>query len=747
MFVSQTKDATWQDFAFLAAVPASRLASDDSHGLIALEETGAITPEIEDYIKRLKPSFAYHVGTQLPTIRGCGTVQQLSCNSAEQAAIVLATKFWTETNSCVICGSNDYASALIAATVAARLKSPLFYCGENGLSPATEKAISSLRVKKKIFIGSKPANVDAIEIKDATAAILWLQQNGHPTKYLAVANVRDRTSTTVRKLSLVAPMFAAARQGMVIPLDNEIRWRKKISSTALSDTLPRGLSATSERHKKGILSLPEGEMPFVLSCGKQSLEHQLFLDLNGDGHYDGAGEGPHANPSTVTLFGKKHFLDAGSQYRGEAELYLTTGSAADIIDSLKQVYQKTSIPLYLCLVGFPDALPHAILSERQETRVVSETDINSDLPYANADDDLFAEIAVGRIIAESASFATLHASRTITYNQLLDPSWARKAGQARWETTLTETFKNVGLNADAYHPQKAKDPIPLIAKDSPLTKVAFFSHTAHSTWQVIGETYDMHSDVLLAPAVVESGGCLTCAIDYEPEFRSVVSHFLRNGAISFTGNSRVGIAEGEHLRQIFWNEICAGRTLGHAHLRSLNSMASSVITADQTKGGPLHYQLYIHTLFGDPAFKPDVPAKPRFAPARSTISGSQVTVRSPVKFWPQQIFVPEDWKLWAKKPLYVLRGAGTFPTRSWCGEGFDQEKTFVNAEFTTSKKLSSIAQITKLDAPLGWDGKYSVDVNKDGTSTYRWKVCVADFDQKTGKILKKVDQVNFQLYF
>ena len=49
--------------------------------------------------------------------------------------------------------------------------------------------------------------------------------------------------------------------------------------------------------------------------------------------------------------------------------------------------------------------------------------------------------------------------------------------------------------------------------------------------------------------------------------------------------------------------------------------------------------------------------------------------------------VPEDWKEWADKPLYVLRGAGTYPHRYWCREQYDREETFANAELTTDDML------------------------------------------------------------
>ena len=186
----------------------------------------------------------------------------------------------------------------------------------------------------------------------------------------------------------------------------------------------------------------------------------------------------------------------------------------------------------------------------------------------------------------------------------------------------------------------------------------------------------MNSSTLLAPTVVESGGCLTCDLDYEPGFHSVVARMFRNGAVSFTGQTREGIAQQEQERAVFWNSVLTGSSIGEAHRRALNSMAAVVLETGQTSGGPEHYQLHIRSLFGDPAFVPHLPSPPKSAPAGFEIKNSTVTVHAPANWWPVRMRVPEDWKQWADKPLYVLRGAGTYPHRSWCGEQYDKEETY-----------------------------------------------------------------------
>jgi len=386
-------------------------------------------------------------------------------------------------------------------------------------------------------------------------------------------------------------------------------------------------------------------------------------------------------------------------------------------------------------------------------------DMLSDLPYANNDDDPFVEIGVARLIGENASLATVYASRVLTYGDLLDPEWQDNLGQARWENTYWPLFENVGFKRQFRHD---RDDLKWLVKpgpgpkdkgkrakefgaDSPLKNVAAMTHMAHSWWKDLGQTFSWDSTVLLAPMVVESGGCLTASLDREGDCRSVIARMLRNGAAGFVGNIRPGMANQEQQRLEFWNGVLAGRTIGRSHRDAQNSMILTVLDNNQMGGGYHHYSLYIRTLFGDPAFAMRVPSAPKSAPARVTVKGDTVSVHGPAKWWPVSIRVPEDWKRWNDKSLYVVRGAGTYPVRRWCGQQYDREETHHNAAIRTNKRIKGITQVQKLAAPLGWTSKYWADEHADGTRTYRWRVRLIDFDQINGKIVSKTDRVDYRI--
>jgi hypothetical protein len=225
----------------------------------------------------------------------------------------------------------------------------------------------------------------------------------------------------------------------------------------------------------------------------------------------------------------------------------------------------------------------------------------------------------------------------------------------------------------------------------------------------------------------------------------LISRLFRNGAVSFSGQTNLGIAHQKQQRLEFWNAILMGATIGDAHRRAQNSKASLVLETGQTTSGPDFYQLQIRSLFGDPAFKPFVPSLPRSAPAKSETQGNVVTVRAPATWNKIQFAAPKDWKRWANKSLYVLRGFGTYSNSYWCKEEYNKEEYFINAEFTTTREIKSIKQKQQPQAPLGWNGKFTVDENPDGSRTYRWRVRLIDFDQVTGTITNHIDLVEYLL--
>ena len=768
LLVPMPEEPAWQDMAFLAAVPAATVVNNGAPSLVALDATATLSSEVLDYARRYQPDKVFVLGGSAENLVVAGrTSDVIKASSAEQAACLLSAMFWKTSAIAVLCPTNNYESGLVAAPLAARLRAPLLFVGAQGLSKPTVKELRRLGVQELIVIGNLSRGVPKLTqvakqvtvLSGARDVMAWTRQRGLTVSYLAALNPLDRERTVIKKLSLAGALLAAGRQGLVAPLTYDVRWKVPFKGTELKGEAPEGLPKSDAKPKEGRIVLGKHEYAFIYTSTLNNSDRKVNIDLNGDGTYTGAKEGPFVTGDTVDLDGKRYAITLGggnNEVAKPAELHLTWPLAENLVnDDLQRYYEALGAsPEHLCLVGFPDAIPQAIIGKGG---IVQE--LASDLPYSNADTDPFAEVGVARVIAENVSFATLFASRVLTYTSLFDAEWKDRACQARWENTCTKQFENVGFDASYLHSKenlkwlvapaegKKGKRAGTFEQDSPLARCAVMTHMDHSWWREMGATFSWDAEVLLAPVVIESGGCLTTALDREPDFRSVIARMFRKGAVAFSGNAREGCAPQELQRMEFWNGALAGQTIGQAHRRSINSALVTIHDKKENAGGAYWYQLRIRTQFGDPAFTLRVPAPPRSAPARIAVDGETVTVHAPAQWWPVKMVVPEDWKQWAGKDLFVLRGSGTYALRQWCNEQYDREETFMTAEFTTRRRVAKIVQVQKPPAPLGWNGSYYVDEHADGSRTYRWAVRVADFDQIKGVMVNAIERLDYQITY
>ena len=773
LLVGMTDEATWRDMAYLAGVPAATRVTGKAPAVIGIDPSGAIGREVADYVARYRPEGVFAIGMAPGAKSPAGLAWTvIKGDSAEAVSCELAGRFWSKCAGAVVCREDDYGSALLASSVAARLGQPLLLCGAKGVSARTRATLDALGAKTVLAIGARPGGSlgkgqKAVTLKDAVEVVGWLQTNSVTCDYLALANPFDRTGTLQKKLSLIAPLVAASRRGIVVPMDYASHWMTPSKTTVLEGKRPPGLPSGSEPVGVGTATFGGKKVGFAIVGvpGDRSGPGRIHVDVNGDGRFGGKGEGPFRSSDRVQVGGKGYSLvvSGPSRRRRKAPVALKTctPTAQEIQGRLKRIWAAAGrVPSYLCIVGHPDAVPFWLWPDSPR----AERFVESDVPYANTDADPFFEINVGRILAEDARYATLHASRTATYNSLLDPRWSHSVGFARWEDSLGPQFANVGFYNQYLHTKhdrpEVKDDKPLapgakrgrIKREgtfhahSPLTNVAAITHGAHSWYMGLGETYTVEGNVLLSPCVVESAGCGPTALHVEKKFISVVSRLFRNGAVAFHGNAVPSPAPHQELRYGFWTSVLGGADVGRAHRDTLNRKMLTALEGGQLeRGGTDMRTLIARHLYGDPAFKMTIPDTRRVAPVRTEVKGDRLTVHGPEKWYIAQIRVPEDWKRWADKPLYVLRAPGIYIRARWCGDQYDLEEVYVDVALTTKRRIKAITQDTTLPGPLGWRDKYYVDENADGTRTYRWRVRMADFDQVKGRIRSKVDRIDYRL--
>jgi len=252
--------------------------------------------------------------------------------------------------------------------------------------------------------------------------------------------------------------------------------------------------------------------------------------------------------------------------------------------------------------------------------------------------------------------------------------------------------------------------------------------------------------VLLAPCLVETGGCSPAALDSDPEHRSVALRLLRNGAIGFVGSVRRAVAQHELYRTEFWNAVLAGQSLGQANRHALNRALVACFVRDEAQRAILRYQLLNAAFYGDPALVLHLPSKPRTRPASAELRGREVTVRAPAEWSRVEHYAPPDWKYEASPAIYSWRGAGVGVESSWDAQFRRNREVLVyTAEVRTSQTVSGLKPIDPPSAPLGWDGRHFIDEHADGTRSIYFRVQLIDFDMSTGKVREKLERLRLRL--
>lgn len=399
--------------------------------------------------------------------------------------------------------------------------------------------------------------------------------------------------------------------------------------------------------------------------------------------------------------------------------------------------QLGTTPSFLCLCGLPDVLPMPVVP----TGGGVDTDPPSDLSYGDLDEDPFVELALARFVASDGPSGTLQAARTLAYPVLLSPSFTGKFAMAEWERCAAPAFENVGFAPPVIHPGGKP-----IDANSPLTSVAAIVHGSHCSWFQLGETVHHDSNVLLAPCLVESSGCSAAALDQDAEHRSVALRLLQNGAVAFVGNARRGVAQGELYRTEFWHAVLAGEPLGRAHRQALNRLQAAALAHGEQQRGLRRYQLFNAACYGDPAFVLHVPRPPRSAPARAELLGRTVTVHAPAAWWRVEEVVVPDWKYEAGPKIWSWRAAGVGAESCWDGEHRrNRDDLLFTVEARTKQRVQRVVAVSTPDAPLGFEGRWSIDEHADGTRSVYFAVRMIDFDMDAGLVRKQVDRLRFRL--
>lgn len=233
--------ADWRDLAFLAAVPASTMMHRGEPAvLVPGDQSDKDDDALADFLARYQPKklSIFCDSKENITTEASGQVQYYGMDSLHSVTMDLVKAGWAGACSrIVIAPMEDYAACLLASSLAARIRNPLFFVGGGAWNKdllqflkQTLKPSQVVMVRGKHMADDQVAacmnqlgNPTSVPITETKDAIAWLSSQKITIEYLAVVNPNDRTAQVEcasRKLSLTASVYTAKRNGLVLPIDN-----------------------------------------------------------------------------------------------------------------------------------------------------------------------------------------------------------------------------------------------------------------------------------------------------------------------------------------------------------------------------------------------------------------------------------------------------------------------------------------------------------------------------------------------
>lgn len=754
---------SWLDDAFLSAIPAAVQLGTGDPIVLAVDSALPFRPELLDFLRRYEPTRLLWLGPTPPVFpaKDIAKLEHLPALSGFDAASKMAALGWSGgSEQVVFYDQSNRENGLVASAFAARIGVPLLPWKTGAEPVAIRSILGALHVEKAFFIGSgkvpkfdkyaspdgkkdfNPLALEAVaveQIKSAQDGARWLQRHGHAIDYFAAVNPSDDAAGRNRNLSLAAPLLAAAHSGIVVPLDFETNWKRRFNAPEVLEKKPSGAADSGKGWREGIINLEgEKDTPFVTGVHPGDGRWWLQIDRNRDGRYSGKKEKPiyTADDFKFADINWTADLDVDEKNRGGA-VWLTSPTAEEIHAELATFHKAIKQRIeYLCLVGWPDALPMAVISHGQGI----DADLVSDVPYAQTDDDPFVDLSHARFISEDLESATLLACRGFARDDFPKRDWEKRFATAEWEEMSRIPFQQAGFDFAGHHDGEAA-----FDEKSPLADSGLILHASHAMWTQMGKTYLWDTNTLFAPAMVVSAGCSTASLDQDELHRSVASRLLKNGAVAFAGNSRRGIAQGELFQSEFWNALFAGNSLGASQRIAQNYVLLAMMEKGETESGPYFYQMHHQVVFGDPALQLGLSFSDQDPPAHAEIKGDKVHVTAP-RQWHRKEYTPlAEWgssfpKLWA------WRGSGVGVESSWHNaDKRNEEQLLFHITVNTRKKFNTIEALGDIPDSLGWTGTCGVDLHADGSRSLYWRVRLIDADKTTGEVRAQLEEMDFKM--
>lgn len=214
------------DALFLSLIPAATRLNRGSPAVLAISNENDLKndPYLLDYLARYRAQRAYTANFAATVPHSEESLELNGANDNEvEFTVDVALRFWQRSSKLVLVSKNNYEEAVTASALAAYLEAPLVFCDPDSPTSVND-VIQRLEVDRVVTVGAQISGLNApqVTLKGPVEVANYANDLGPDVDYFAATNPADTVinNDDGPKLSLLAPLVAARRKGLVLPLQN-----------------------------------------------------------------------------------------------------------------------------------------------------------------------------------------------------------------------------------------------------------------------------------------------------------------------------------------------------------------------------------------------------------------------------------------------------------------------------------------------------------------------------------------------
>jgi hypothetical protein len=361
---------------------------------------------------------------------------------------------------------------------------------------------------------------------------------------------------------------------------------------------------------------------------------------------------------------------------------------------LKKVEDLKLTPQYLMVVGDIGSLPFIPTGLIQKISPVEEYEVYRDYQL-NLNDENYSGVAVGRIMGLSVYDASQLMARTLAYDRLTG-AWKKNGlvisspplsfPHTPTAISIRDYLREAGLQVRDLRYEEATYQQAISQMNNGQNVVYFNHHGNEDAWQLSdwsmfdsGLTGTQVKKLTLTPQTTTTGACVTVNLKgyylnvtgtrmyIPPNLEdSIALSFIRAGAVNYIGESALSwifISE-DFFKRFYQSLVFENATVGQAlidadnlyklkfrgtqNLMAISDYDEPLPAWDSSVQEMLNQTAYMHSMLGDPSFRPNLPNSPS-PPYSTAVKAANVTGQNKTAL--MATIVPEnesatDWVYW-----------------------------------------------------------------------------------------------------